>query len=536
MPRRFAKTVIIVLSALIAYISIVSLLRAVKPSLFVWSEEDREDREWVATSTSWLDRKICHFFGLCGIAHVRFSFPSGGHGKALNQQPIDSGDDQSWRLDWTVADGNLTDDAKFLGEIPEYVLEYAPLVHLFSGEEFWPGDIAEHLVYTTPQLNYTPVQATWKHPSLHDLNELNRWEMGRNVFLTSNDNVEDRPTWLGGEVNIPRPVPDQPEPEEPVDGPVHDTDDDRGKWYDAGDWAEKTGARIDLETSEHSFHGDVTGELRKRYVGKPVQGGRSEAPAVLVLIDKGNDIVDAFWFYFYSYNLGNTVLNVRFGNHVGDWEHCMVRFYKGRPKALFLSAHTAGEAFSYEAIEKQGKRPIIYSATGTHAMYATPGIHEYVLPWGLLHDQTDRGPLWDPLFNSHFYTYNYLTDTLRPSNLSPLAPTEWFYFNGHWGDKFYPLGDQRQYRFAGQYHYVNGPLGPRFKHLGRRKVCQGSYRKPCVIRNFIDEEKRAKRWSGVGAGEEPEDEELEAIMGRRVSALMSDDSRRRAGLLDHTNF
>jgi hypothetical protein len=37
----------------------------------------------------------------------------------------------------------------------------------------------------------------------------------------------------------------------------------------------------------------------------------------------------------------------------------MVRFYKGRPKALFLSAHTAGEAYSYEAIEKQGKRVCI---------------------------------------------------------------------------------------------------------------------------------------------------------------------------------
>jgi hypothetical protein len=169
-------------------------------------------------------------------------------------------------------------------------------------------------------------------------------------------------------------------------------------------------------------------------------------------------------------------------------------------------------------------------------MYAAPGIHEYVLPWGLLHDQTDRGPLWDPLFNSHFYTYDYLTDTLQPSSLSPLAPTEWFYFNGHWGDKFYPLGDQRQYRFAGQYHYVNGPLGPRFKHLGRRKVCQGSFHKSCVIRNFIEEEKRANHWSGVGVGEEPEDEDLESIMGRRASALLLAQQRAAAAQLDRNDF
>ncbi|KAH8704735.1 hypothetical protein BGW36DRAFT_392522 [Talaromyces proteolyticus] len=527
MSRRMSKGIIIVLSTLIAYLSIVSLLRTVKPSLFVWSEEDLEESEWLATSTSWWDRKLCRFFGLCGIAHVHLVRTSARHDRAMSQNPIGVDDDKDFRLDWTVTDGvttNWTNDAHILGEIPEYVLEYAPLVHLFSGEEFWPGDIAEHLAHSTPQLNYTPVQAEWDHPSLHTLNDLNQWESGKHVYLTSNDNVEDRPAWLGGEVNIPRPLPNQPnEPDEPPtnDKPVYNEDDDRGKWYDAGDWQDNVGARVEDPVLDEGYsHWEDGDELRKRHGGKPVRGGRSDAPAVLVVIDKGNDIVDAFWFYFYSYNLGNTVFNVRFGNHIGDWEHCMVRFFKGQPKALFFSAHTAGEAFSYEAVEKQGKRPIIYSATGTHAMYATPGIHEYVLPWGLLHDQTDRGPLWDPVLNSHYYTYNYLTDTLRASNLSPLAPTEWFYFNGHWGDKFYPLGDPRQYRFAGQYHYSNGPLGPRFKHLGRRKVCQGKFYEACVIRNFVDEEKRAKRWAGVGAGEEPEDEDLESIMGRRENALV----------------
>jgi hypothetical protein len=138
---------------------------------------------------------------------------------------------------------------------------------------------------------------------------------------------------------------------------------------------------------------------------------------------------------------------------------------------------------------------------GTHAMYATPGVHDYILPWGLLHDQTDRGPLWDPLLNSHSYTYDYDNDTLRASTASPDSPTEWFYFKGHWGDKFYPLGDHRQYRFAGQYHYVNGPLGPRFKHLNRRKVCQGPDDSPCVIKNYIWEKKRAKRWDNTGPGD-----------------------------------
>lgn len=134
-------------------------------------------------------------------------------------------------------------------------------------------------------------------------------------------------------------------------------------------------------------------------------------------------------------------------------------------------------------------------------MYATPGVHEYILPWGLLQDITDRGPLWDPLLNSYAYTYDVGTETLRASTFTPNAPIEWFHFRGHWGDKFYPLGDERQFRFAGQYRYVNGPLGPKFKHLDRKTVCQGPDRSPCVVKNYIEGGKRASRWGGVGPGE-----------------------------------
>lgn len=365
--RPVSKFIILTLTTLIAYISISSFLHAVKPSLFVWSEEDLEEAEWLATSKSWWDRKFCRFFGLCGIAHVRLSrAASGPPSRTLDQTPISDQDD-SWRWDWTLAEdlsANWTNQERVLREVPEYVLEYAPLVYLFSGENFWPGDIAEHLVYTTPTLNYTPVQAKWEHPTLQDLDRLNRWELGRHVYLTSDDDVETRPKWLGGERNIPVPQPDTPgDPEDPEDGntPVSNVDD-RAKWYDAGTWNDNADAQS-VDPNLDSFRSHVVvEELRKRYGGKPINvaagsdRGRSDAPAVLVVVDKGNEIVDAFWFFFYSYNLGNTVLDVRFGNHVGDWEHTMVRFYKGHPKALFLSAHTAGEAYSYEAVEKQGKR------------------------------------------------------------------------------------------------------------------------------------------------------------------------------------
>lgn len=67
------------------------------------------------------------------------------------------------------------------------------------------------------------------------------------------------------------------------------------------------------------------------------------------------------------------------------------------------------------------------------------------------------------------------------------------------------MSDPRQYKFAGQYHYVTGPLGPRFKNLGRQRVCQGNME--CRIRNWIGGPGEMK-WEGAGDGEEVRGEDV----------------------------
>ncbi|KAF2195303.1 hypothetical protein K469DRAFT_698877 [Zopfia rhizophila CBS 207.26] len=508
--------------------------------------EQLEESSWLASSHSWLDRKICTWFGFCGLTHLDkagWTTKRLKGGRRKQQKPLSGDRKEPDRMDlksfWTNAATNpddWSDEERVLREIPEYIKEYAPLIHLYSGEEFWPCDIADHLIHTTPHLNYTPLQASSDHPNLTNLDDLNKW--GRFVYLQSDDNVEERPDWLGGETNIP----DQPEDSDGenrwegwgdwvdwVDkGLPEEVNDEEQRWRDAGigDTVDKGGIRPVSTTStgsvtkptvtpegEEHVDNNWQPELVRRKLGKRVLGGKSDAPAVLIAVDKGNGVVDAFWFFFYSYNLGNTVFNVRFGNHVGDWEHTAIRFHHGKPKAVYFSEHSFGEAYSYDALEKIGKRPVGYSATGTHAMYAAPGTHPYILPGGILHDVTDRGPLWDPLLNVHSFTYDYVNDTLRSSNLTPRAPIGWFYFMGHWGDKFYPLSDPRQYRFLGQYHYVNGPLGPRFKNLGRKHICGGD--EECHIKNSIGSRRarRMKRYPEVGEGEEMNEQEVRRFVG-----------------------
>lgn len=431
-----------------------------------------EEARWINTSPSWLDRQACRWVGVCGAFHIRQTgwVREGQWGEDLQEQAQVVTPDSSppgTPSYWTSGEDDpdtWSEHERRHREIPKYVFDYVPYVHLFSGEEFWPCDIAEHLIHTSPHLNYTPIEDMVTDRTLDNLDEINQY--GRFTYLQSDDNVEERPQWLGGSKNIPS------NPEN----------------------ADHSYGEDDMLRTRKIHPGRESSETRTKHVKRRVDqaGGHSSAPAVLVVVPKENGIVDAFWFYFYSYNLGNHVLNVRFGNHVGDWEHSVVRFHNGTPDTVFLSEHNFGEAYSYSAVEKIGKRPVIYSATGTHAMYATAGLHPYVLPWGLLHDQTDKGPLWDPLLNYHAYVYNYTSRALRSSTQTPKAPISWFNYAGRWGDKIYQLSDPRQYRFAGQYHYVSGPLGPRFKNLGRHKVCQGNGK--CVIKHWLGGE-RIKRWS-----------------------------------------
>ncbi|KAF9701899.1 hypothetical protein EKO04_001110 [Ascochyta lentis] len=500
-----------------------------------WSER-LEEKAWVASSESWLDRKTCDWFGMCGLAHLN---KSRWTSKGTKQMPLDGKDTDKIDLSSFKQDARILPedyDENEVVEIPQYVLDYAPLIHLYSGENFWPCDMTDHLIHTTPHLNYTPLQATDDHPNVRSMNGLNRW--GRFVYLQSDDNVEDRPEWLGGSTNIPEVPTDGDEGADWEDDYQEDdhSEGDRSykkeAWWHAGvgDTKGRGGIRPDstslgrliptstpegdqlVKPEEEVWQPELMKD-RRRFEGKKVVGGRSDAPAVLVVVPKGDGVVDAFWFFFYSYNLGNTVFNVRFGNHVGDWEHTTVRFHNGVPKAVFFSEHAFGEAYTWDAVEKIGKRPVGFSATGTHAMYGTAGVHPYVLPGGILHDVTDRGPLWDPTMNMYSYTYDYQRDHLATSNLTPGAPIGFFYFGGHWGDKFYPLSDPRQYRFLGQYHYVNGPLGPRFKNLGRQQICQGNG--DCILKDTLDgkRQRRMRRYPQVGEGEQMTEDDAKRVFG-----------------------
>lgn len=483
-------------------------------------EKRDRDRRWVNSSPYWWDRQACRWISVCGLHHLRKDPATRGNGDwgddvwgDLRKREVPA-EPRAWEEGGPQPKVDKKRDTherrRILKDIPDYVFQHAPLVHLYSGEEFWPSDIREHVEHMTPFVDDEELNATdpW---TLHNLHELNK-QHGK-LILASNDDVETRPNWLHSHYNIPSPFdgdgddeerpPKLPPhsdgrklivPNEPTtwfdvdkDHPLHRISDPRQRKFNRQGGRFKSQPKPKLHPRGH----------------KPDADGYSTAPAVLVVVDKGSGVVDAFWFFFYSYNLGQTVLGIRFGNHVGDWEHTMIRFENGEPRGIFFSEHEGGQAYAWEAVEKRGVRPVLYSAVGSHAMYALPGSHPYILPFRLLKDVTDKGPLWDPALNNYAYHYDYTAEYLEdvgllrdpatritedprslvPAAKNPEAPTSWFHYDGRWGDEVYSLADPRQWRLFGQYHYVTGPDGPKFKTLARNKVCPA---KKCKILYELD--------------------------------------------------
>lgn len=321
----------------------------------------------------------------------------------------------------------------------------APLVRLTSTDPYFPSDIGAQITNTHPQLNNTDIpKDQFPTPlslsNLDSLNNISNSNGGSFVYLASN-----------------QPYAQGPYPQ--------------------------------------YFHGvkpDASGKT-----------GNAVSSAIIVN-EKANGTTDAFYMYFYAYNQGDTVLGHELGDHVGDWEHNMVRFVNGKPSAIWYSQHANGEAFEFNAygLEKNGSRPVAYSANGTHANYATNGTHDHTIPnlsipEGFLEDVTDqKGAYWDPLKSAYYYFVTFPEGAANGDSSTPTftaadngvnagsAPTAWLYFKGAFGNDQLPDSTPGQDDFFSFRKFTGGPTGPRDKQLNRADVCPSNGDK-CIHRSIV---------------------------------------------------
>ncbi|OAG44917.1 hypothetical protein AYO21_00879 [Fonsecaea monophora] len=323
--------------------------------------------------------------------------------------------------------------------VPAFVREYdvlttAPVLFLDPMEAFFPSSIALQVANSHPEdfegQNICPPAPL----TLSNLDSLNQFSNnGRNVSLTSDQGIRALPPWFHGV----KPNPD---------------------------------GSLPCNTTA----------------------------SAVVTVEKPDDVLDAFFFFFYAYNRGDWIFGLpvlELGDHVGDWEHVMVRFQNETPHAMWYSQHSSGQAFTFSAVQKfqDGARPIVYPANGTHANYATPGAHPLDitglnlgtgLPISPVTDEAGRGPLWDPLHNALFYSFDNASQKFTAYNARD--PTAWLDFAGVWGDAQLPLNATGQVDLLGQIKFVSGPTGPKFKGLGRTNVCNTADEAACLVLTSLD--------------------------------------------------
>ncbi|WP_331730668.1 Vps62-related protein (plasmid) [Kitasatospora sp. NBC_00070] len=180
------------------------------------------------------------------------------------------------------------------------------------------------------------------------------------------------------------------------------------------------------------------------------------------------NITDVVYWMFYPYNNGKRVcIGVytpfgcaggysTFGNHVGDWEHVTVRYVDDQPYQVTLSQHEGDQTFLYGSkyLELDLFRPVVYAATGSHALYSASGNFTYKkLPNGdSLVDRTSRGTAWE--------WASYPANQFIWQSAGTYAGSwSWLNYTGRWGNpESTCVGSP-----VNQCVLENGPEGPNMK-------------------------------------------------------------------------
>ncbi|ANB12802.1 Vps62p [Sugiyamaella lignohabitans] len=388
--------------------------------------------------------------------------------------------------------------------IPDYILKYAPVVHLYSEEKYLPYDINEYVKHfvvrdETGQM-VAPVPPVTPF-TIGDVVYSVKNALG-GLFLSSSPQVPLNTAQTQGEAQ----GQGQEDEKSAENGDEDSNPPDISPSRPLSGLRELAEISHSVQTRKLDPNNLFLSAVEDYSVDPDWITGRgnlpsfeddkiANAPAVLIVVDKGDGIVDAFWFCFYSFNLGPFVMGGGpYGNHIGDWEHSLVRFKDGEPVLLWMSAHGGGSAYDFGALEKlntDSNRPVLFSARGTHANYATVGQHSHDIPYHMLSDFTDRGPLWD--LSKNYLAYTYDGHEVRLANGSDPGREDeygdWLNYLGHWGDKKLAPEDPRQRYHPFEWLMIDGPLGPLAKNLLRRDPCQRSkwwnFSKSCRIRHRL---------------------------------------------------
>ena len=103
-------------------------------------------------------------------------------------------------------------------------------------------------------------------------------------------------------------------------------------------------------------------------------------PAVYGHLTRDNERTWLQYWIYYAYNSQDRGL-FRTGRHEGDWELLQLRLGRdGQPDLATLAQHSWAAGCRWSELRHEGKAPVVYVASGSHALYPRPGTWDRPFP------------------------------------------------------------------------------------------------------------------------------------------------------------
>ena len=197
------------------------------------------------------------------------------------------------------------------------------------------------------------------------------------------------------------------------------------------------------------------------------QAIHGSAPVVYGAAFRRKNRIDLQYWIWYPYNPYSPTVPAGeiWQVHEGDWEAVSVILdLRGKPLAAGYSQHSEGKRRDWAQVPKQGLRPRVYVALGSHANYFAPGKHRW--------DPRVAEPLLISIFEQNGQEpvdHTGRGRIVRPRLLRVTATTpSWMAFAGRWGeDEYLHVPGGQPVTSGGA-----GPTGPAFHEQWRAPVAE----------------------------------------------------------------
>lgn len=155
---------------------------------------------------------------------------------------------------------------------------------------------------------------------------------------------------------------------------------------------------------------------KQNYTCDYFYGDKENMQGYAFAVEKEYTYLDLLYYFYFPYNKAKTILGINFGNHVGDWEHVMVRLklYNDNGKIYYApvfvqySIHSQRIYMAWDNAPKYETHLIGYIANGSHGIWPNAGKNVYVNAIVVkLSDMCSEGEAWDLWEGDNLATFKY---------------------------------------------------------------------------------------------------------------------------------